>query len=339
MLDFFKRKKEPLEPENPKQNTADMLITSDEPTLKMGLFSRLKAGLTRTREALSNGLATVFLGKKIIDQALLEELEALLISADIGFDTTHIIIQQLSQQLKRQELNDVEALKIALKDILIKLVSPYQIPLEPSASITPFVILMVGVNGAGKTTTIGKLASYYQAQGKTVMLAAGDTFRAAAIEQLKVWGEQHEVPVIAQKTGSDCASVVFDAFQAAKARHIDILIADTAGRLHTQHHLMEELKKVSRVLKKLDANAPHETMLVLDAGIGQNALAQAKAFYAALQVTGVTLTKLDGTAKGGMIFNVAQTLKLPIRFIGFGESQADLKEFKADDFVEALFTT
>ena len=340
MLDFFKRKKTSPEKEVNEYAQTEIAIpvTIDAPIAKTGLFTRLKAGLTRTREALSNGLATVFLGKKVIDQALMEELEALLISADLGFETTHIIIQQLSQKLKRQELKEVSALTLALKDILMQLVTPYQIPLAPPASKTPFVILMIGVNGAGKTTTIGKLASFYQAQGKKIMLAAGDTFRAAAIEQLKVWGEQHNIPVIAQKTGSDSASVVFDAFQAAKARNIDILIADTAGRLHTQHHLMEELKKVARVLQKLDPEAPHEIMLVLDAGIGQNALAQAKAFHTALGVTGITLTKLDGTAKGGMIFNVTQTLKLPIRFIGFGEGQADLKIFQSAEFIEALFT-
>lgn len=322
MLDFFKGKK--TEPK--------------APTPKPGLFMRLKAGLTRTREALSTGLASVFLGKKVIDQALLENLEKVLISADLGFDTTQLVIQQLTQKLSRAELQDVQALQLALKDILASLVLPYQIPLIPSDTIKPFVILMIGVNGAGKTTTIAKLTTYFQSQGKKVMLAAGDTFRAAAIEQLKVWGDQHDVPVIAQKSGSDSASVVFDAFQAAKARHIDILIADTAGRLHTQSNLMEELKKVARVLKKLDEHAPHEVMLVLDAAIGQNALAQAKAFYEALGVSGISLTKLDGTAKGGIIFNIAQTLKLPIRFIGFGESPEDLKPFNASEFIDALFT-
>ncbi len=326
MLDFFKRKKTETE------NRAEV------PVKKPGLFTRLKAGLTRTREALSTSLATVFLGKKIIDQALLEKLEKVLLSADLGFDTTQLVIQQLTQKLSRAELQDVESLQIALKDILASLVHPYQIPLAPSDTLKPFVILMIGVNGAGKTTTIAKLTHYFQSQGKKVMLAAGDTFRAAAIEQLKAWGEQHDVPVIAQKSGSDSASVVFDAFQAAKARHIDILIADTAGRLHTQSNLMEELKKVARVLKKLDESAPHEVMLVLDAAIGQNALAQAKAFYAALGVSGITLTKLDGTAKGGIIFNIAQTLKLPIRFIGFGESPEDLKPFNASEFIDALFT-
>jgi fused signal recognition particle receptor len=326
MLDFFKRKK--TEPEN----------APETPTQKPGLFTRLKAGLTRSREALSTSLASVFLGKKVIDQALLKKLESVLISADLGFDTTQLVIQQLTQKVSRAELQDVSALQVALKDILASLIQPYQIPLVPSDAFKPFVILMIGVNGAGKTTTIGKLTSYFLSQGKKVMLAAGDTFRAAAIEQLKVWGEQHDVPVIAQKSGSDSASVVFDAFQAAKARHVNILIADTAGRLHTQSNLMEELKKVARVLKKLDESAPHEVMLVLDAAIGQNALAQAKAFYAALGVTGITLTKLDGTAKGGIIFNIAQTLKLPVRFIGFGESHEDLKAFDASEFIDALFT-
>lgn len=333
MLGFFKRKKGSTEEPEASQEALEVS------TPKKGFFTRLKTGLTRTREALSTGLSTIFLGKKIIDQALLEELESVLISADIGFDTTQVIIQQLSQKVKRQELADVTALTLALKDILNHLVEPYQIPLDPCDATKPFVILVIGVNGSGKTTTIAKLASQYLVQGKKVMLAAGDTFRAAAIEQLKVWGERHNIPVIAQKSGSDCASVIFDAFQAAKARNIDILIADTAGRLHTQNNLMEELKKVARVLKKLDASAPHEVMLVLDAGIGQNALAQAKAFHAALGITGVTLTKLDGTAKGGIIFNIAQSLKLPIRFIGFGEGAEDLKTFNATEFVEALFNS
>ncbi len=326
MLDFFKRKK------SINENPDDISLQ------KPGLFTRLKAGLSRTREALSSGLTSVFLGKKVIDEALLEKLEKVLLSADLGFETTELVIQQLTQKLSRSELKDVAALELALKDILASLVMPYQIPLIPSDSVKPFVILMIGVNGAGKTTTIAKLTTYFQSQGKKIMLAAGDTFRAAAIEQLKVWGEQHDVPVIAQKSGSDSASVVFDAFQAAKARNIDILIADTAGRLHTQSNLMEELKKVARVLKKLDEHAPHEVMLVLDAAIGQNALMQAKAFYAALGVSGISLTKLDGTAKGGIIFNIAQTLKLPIRFIGFGESPEDLKPFNASEFIDALFT-
>lgn len=338
MLDFFKRKKNSVEPTtevlNIEQPVQEASIT---PTSKTGFFTRLKAGLTRTRETLSTNIANVLLGKKVIDQTLLEELESVLISADMGVDTTKKIIQQLTQRVNRQELNDVTALTIALKEILNQAIQPYQDSLELSNVIRPFVILMIGVNGSGKTTTIAKLARKYQQQGKKVMLAAGDTFRAAAIEQLKVWGEKHEVPVIAQKTGADSASVIFEAFQTAKAHNVDILIADTAGRLHTQNNLMEELKKVARVLKKLDANAPHEIMLVLDAGIGQNALAQAKAFHAALGVTGITLTKLDGTAKGGIIFNIAATLKLPIRFIGFGENPEDLKPFKASEFTEALF--
>lgn len=299
------------------------------------LFSRLKDGLSRTRTVFSEGLAHVFLGKKEIDSELLEELEGFLLSADIGVDATEQIIQDLTKRLARRELADSENLILALKQDLNQLLSHVEKPLILSDK-KPFVILMVGINGAGKTTTIGKLAKKFEGEGKKVMLAAGDTFRAAAIEQLKVWGERNNTPVIAQHMGADSASVIFDALQTAKAKGCDVLIADTAGRLHTQDTLMEELKKVVRVVRKLDAEAPHEIMLVLDAGIGQNALVQAQKFNAALGVTGITLTKLDGTAKGGMIFNIAKTLKIPIRFIGIGEGIDDLRPFEATALVDAL---
>jgi len=300
-----------------------------------GILSRLKDGLCRTRAVFSEGLATVFFGKKIIDGALLEELETFLLSADIGVESTEQIMKDLSARLGRRELSDPEGLALALKQDLNAVLMDCQVPLI--LSVKPFVILMIGVNGAGKTTTIGKLAKKFQTQGKQVMLAAGDTFRAAAVEQLKVWGERHQIPVVAQQSGADSASVIFDAFQAAQAKNIDVLIADTAGRLHTQDTLMEELKKIVRVLRKLDPSAPHEIMLVLDAGIGQNGLAQAKKFHEALGVTGITLTKLDGTAKGGVIFNIAKTLKIPIRFIGIGEGSDDLRSFEAVTLVDALF--
>ncbi|MCY4045242.1 MAG: signal recognition particle-docking protein FtsY [Cellvibrionales bacterium] len=301
------------------------------------LFSRLKKGLSRTGNALSTGLGNLFLGQREIDDDLLEDIETQLILADVGMDATKQIVDNLTLKVGRKELDDAQSLFKALKEELSQILSSSQSPLVIPKQDKPYVILVVGVNGVGKTTTIGKMAKRFQSEGKQVMLAAGDTFRAAAVEQLKVWGERNQVPVIAQDTGADSASVIYDAIQAAEARHADILIADTAGRLHNKSNLMEELKKVVRVMKKLDASAPHEVMLVLDAGTGQNALSQAKHFQELVGVTGLTLTKLDGTAKGGIIFAISKTLGLPIRFIGVGEQAADLRVFESQDFVDALF--
>lgn len=305
--------------------------------MKKNLFSAFKQGLKKTRSNFASGIANIFLGKKIVDVNLLDEIETRLLLADLGVATTEEVIQNLTAAISRKELDDADALHEALKKELENILEACDTPLLIPSTIKPYVILMVGVNGSGKTTTIGKLASILHEEGKTVMLAAGDTYRAAAIEQLKVWGERNHVPVVAQQSGADSASVIYDAFQSAKANNIDVLIADTAGRLHTQKNLMEELKKIKRVISKLDAAAPHEVMLVLDAGIGQNALQQAKEFNDAIGVTGITLTKLDGTAKGGIIFAIAKTLGLPIRFVGIGEGLNDLKIFKAEEFTEALF--
>jgi fused signal recognition particle receptor len=304
---------------------------------RTGLFAALTRSLKKTRATLTEGLASLFLGKKTIDAALLEEIETRLLIADVGVEATRQIIADLTGKVSRKELTDTEALMAALHQELQNILQPCESPLLIKEDIKPFVILVVGVNGAGKTTTIGKLAKHLQQMGKKVMLAAGDTYRAAAVEQLQVWGQRNDVPVIAQQSGADSASVVYDALQAAKARGIDVLIADTAGRLHTQQPLMEELKKIKRVLTKQSADAPHEVMLVLDAGTGQNALRQAQQFREAVAVTGITLTKLDGTAKGGIIFAIAKQLGLPIRFIGVGESVADLQPFTAQAFVNALF--
>jgi fused signal recognition particle receptor len=306
-------------------------------TPKSGFFSRLKSGLKRTSSSFSEGLGNLFLGKKVIDDALLEELETQLLLADVGIDATQHIIGNLTQRVSRKELADADALYRALQDELKALLAPCTAPLLIDPARRPYVILMVGVNGVGKTTTIGKLAKRFNDEGKSVLLAAGDTFRAAAVEQLQVWGERNNVPVIAQHTGADSASVLFDALQAAQSRNVDVLIADTAGRLHNKDNLMEELKKVVRVLRKLDPSAPHEVMLVLDAGTGQNALAQAKHFQQAVGVSGITLTKLDGTAKGGIIFAISRQSGLPIRFIGVGEQAEDLRPFDADEFIRALF--
>jgi fused signal recognition particle receptor len=302
-----------------------------------GFFSRLKRGLGRTSDGLIAGLGSLFLGAKEIDEDLLEELESRLLMADVGVDATVDIIKSLTQRVSRKELTRPDALQAALKEELLALLKPCQVPLDVT-SAKPFVILMVGINGVGKTTTIGKLARRYNAQGHSVMLAAGDTFRAAAVEQLQVWGERNEVPVIAQHTGADSASVIFDAVQAAQARSVDVLLADTAGRLHNKEHLMDELVKVVRVMGKLDSAAPHEVLLVLDAGTGQNALAQASEFQKVVGVTGICLTKLDGTAKGGVIFAIAKKLGLPIRYIGVGETAEDLRPFDAEEFIDALFT-
>lgn len=302
---------------------------------KEGFFARLKRSLVKTRQNLGSGFIGLFRGKKI-DDDLFEELEEQLLIADVGVETTRRIITNLTQQANRKQLRDAEALYGLLKQEMSEILAKVEAPLEVSGK-TPFVILMVGVNGVGKTTTIGKLARQYQAEGKSVMLAAGDTFRAAAVEQLQVWGQRNNIPVVAQQTGSDSASVIFDAIQAAKARKIDVLIADTAGRLQNKAHLMEELKKITRVMKKLDDQAPHEVMLTIDASTGQNAISQTKLFHEAVGLTGIALTKLDGTAKGGVIFSVADQFSIPIRYIGVGEGIEDLRTFKADDFIEALF--
>ncbi len=309
----------------------------EEKASKEGFFSRLKQGLKRTSSSFSEGMGALFLGKKEIDDELLEDLETQLLTADVGIEATQSIIDNLAKQVSRKELANPDALYKALQKELANLLAPSAKPLQIEPRHKPYVILMVGVNGVGKTTTIGKLTKQFQAQGHSVMLAAGDTFRAAAVEQLQVWGERNSVPVVAQHTGADSASVIYDALQAAQARDIDILIADTAGRLHNKDNLMEELKKVVRVMTKLDDSAPHEVMLVLDAGTGQNALAQAKKFQEIVGVTGITLTKLDGTAKGGIIFAISKQLELPIRFIGVGEKIDDLRRFEAEDFVAALF--
>lgn len=306
---------------------------------QLGFFARLKQGLSKTSQNLSGGLVDLFRGKQIDDE-LFEELETHLLLADVGVETTMKIIDSLTQSASRKQLKDASALHDLLKVELQKVIEPVTKPLlvEPIDGKGPFVILMVGVNGVGKTTTIGKLAKQFQAQGKSVMLAAGDTFRAAAVEQLQVWGERNDIPVIAQHTGADSASVIFDAISAAKARHVDVIIADTAGRLQNKAHLMEELKKVVRVMKKLDVRAPHEVMLTLDAGTGQNALSQTKLFDEAVGLTGLTITKLDGTAKGGVIFAIADKYNIPIRYLGVGEGIDDLRPFHGDDFIEALFT-
>ncbi|GAB6069349.1 signal recognition particle-docking protein FtsY [Thiomicrorhabdus hydrogeniphila] len=312
-----------------------------EPIKKESFFTRLKKGLSKTRHSFTESLAGLVLGRKEIDEDLLDDLEMVLLTADVGIDATDRIIKNLTDQVSRKELKEPEALihalKVQLQDIIDPMSQTLDIDAHLAKNVGPFVILMVGINGVGKTTTIGKLAKKYQLEGKSVMLAAGDTFRAAAVEQLQTWGERNNVPVMAQKTGADSAAVIFDAIQSAKAKKIDVLIADTAGRLHTQSNLMEELKKVKRVIAKVDESAPHEVMLVIDAGTGQNALNQAQQFQEAVGVTGITLTKLDGTAKGGIVFALAEQRQIPIRFIGVGESIDDLRNFDSKSFTEALF--
>ena len=297
-------------------------------------FARIRQGLAKTR----HGFANLFLGKKTLDQDLIDDLEAQLLTADVGIEVTTKIIDTVTQQIDRKELKDVDAVKAAVRDHMQQLLAPFAQPLDTS-SAKPYVILMTGINGAGKTTTIGKLARHFQQEGKKVMLAAGDTFRAAAVEQLQTWGARHNVPVIAQGTGADAASVAYDALQSATARGIDVLIIDTAGRLHTQDHLMAELQKIKRVIGKLNPDAPHETMLIIDAGNGQNALRQAEQFHKAMQLDSITVTKLDGTAKGGILFAISEKLGLPIRYIGVGEQPEDLRPFNANDFVRALLYT
>lgn len=303
---------------------------------KVSFMDRLRRGLKRTNEILNTDVRDLIAVKKKIDDEVLDELETHLLMADVGVEATQAIIKDLAGRVSRKQLDDVDALFAALRENMGGILRPVGVPLRIGAAPRPFVILMVGINGAGKTTTIGKLAKRLQNDGLSVMLAAGDTFRAAAVEQLQAWGARNGVPVIAQQSGADSASVIFDALQAARARGADVLVADTAGRLHTQSNLMEELKKVKRVLAKLDPDAPHEVMLVLDAGNGQNALVQARQFHEAVGVTGIALTKLDGTAKGGIIFAIAKELGLPVRFVGIGEGIDDLREFRADDFVDAL---
>ena len=311
-------------------------IETREKPSEGGFFSRLVKGLLKTKQNIGAGFRSFFLGKKIDDE-LFEELEEQLLIADIGVPTTSKIIKNLTEHASRKELQDAELLYQQLKVEMADILEPVAQPLVIDTTKKPYVILMVGVNGVGKTTTIGKLARKFQAEGKSVMLAAGDTFRAAAVEQLQVWGERNHIPVVAQSTGSDSASVIFDAMQSAAARNIDILIADTAGRLQNKNNLMDELKKIVRVMKKYDETAPHEIMLTLDAGTGQNAISQAKLFNEAVGLTGISLTKLDGTAKGGVIFAIADQFKLPIRYIGVGEKIEDLREFNAKEFIEALF--
>lgn len=351
MIKWFKRNPGQTDPVPEQAETSDQsqpvekMDNSDssspplnEEAPKQSFFARFKRGLTKTRQQLGEGVGRLLLGKKEIDATLLDELESLLLTADLGVETSQTILKQLSESLARKQLTDgdavYQALKKRLEEILLVSAKPLELKTEDKS---PFVILTVGVNGAGKTTSIGKLAKLFQQGGKKVMLAAGDTFRAAAVEQLQVWGERNNIAVIAQHTGADSASVIFDALQAAKARDIDVLIADTAGRLHTQGNLMEELKKVKRVLQKLDAKAPHETMLVLDASIGQNALNQARQFHEAIGLTGITMTKLDGTAKGGILFAIANELGIPFRYLGIGEGIDDLRPFDAEQFVRAIF--
>ncbi len=301
------------------------------------LFTRLKQGLSKTRQQLTQAIANSLLGEKFTDAQILEEIETQLLMADVGAKATEKIIDRLIQEKARHDLHDAPQLFEMLNKALVDILKPCAQPLTLSTQL-PFIILMVGINGAGKTTTIGKLSKRLTGEGKSVLLAAGDTFRAAAIEQLQVWGERNNIPVIAGPPGGDSAAIIFDALIAAKARNIDVVIADTAGRLHTQQHLMDELAKIKRVIRKFDAKAPHEVMLVLDAGIGQNALQQAKQFQAVVEVSGITLTKLDGTAKGGIVFAMAEELQLPIRFLGVGEAIDDLRSFDAEDFVAALLT-
>ena len=316
MLNFFK-----------KTQSQDSQEVKNKTSLKERLF--------KSKKKLGDGLSSLVIGKKKIDEDLLEELEMLLIGSDIGIQTTDKVIEVVRKKASRKELKDEDSLYQLIKEELESLLIKEN--LLQLSSNNPFVILVVGINGAGKTTTIGKLAKLFQGEGKSVMLAAGDTFRAAAVEQLQVWGERNDIPVIAQKTGADAASVVYDAYQSAIAKDIDILIADTAGRLHTQDNLMQELEKIKRVLKKHNEDAPHETLLVIDGGSGQNAIQQANEFHKSINLTGLAITKLDGTAKGGVLFSISDSLKLPIRYIGVGEAIEDLKPFNAKDFVNALF--
>ena len=316
-----------------KKNSSSSPNNQDQSTQPW--FKKLGGGLSKTRKTLNTHLGNFFLGKKVIDESILEELETALLLTDVGIDTTDSVIEEIKDKISRKDLQDTDALFEALKNCLKAKLSPLSEPLHLTE--TPFSVLMIGINGAGKTTSIAKLAHHYQQQGHSVMLAAGDTFRAAAIEQLQSWGEANQAPVIAQHQGADSASVIFDAMASAQAKKIDLLLADTAGRLHTQDHLMQELAKVKRVMNKQNQHAPHETLLVIDAGIGQNALTQCKQFHDAIGITGLCITKLDGTAKGGIIFALAEQCRIPIRFIGVGEGMDDLQPFDPDTFVDALF--
>ena len=329
----FGKKDKPASPP-----AADNKASGEAAKIEAGFLSRLQNGLSRTRGRLTEGISSLVLGEKVIDASLLEDIETQLLVADVGIEATDQVIGNLKKSLSRSQLAEPEQFLKSLKNELLNILKPCDVPLVAISDSKPFVILMVGVNGVGKTTTIGKLAKKFQADGQSVMLAAGDTFRAAAVEQLEVWGERNNVPVVAQASGADSASVIFDAYQSAKARQTDILIADTAGRLHTKENLMNELEKIVRVLKKQDPFLPHETLLVLDATTGQNALNQAESFNKTAKLSGIVLTKLDGTAKGGVVFALAKKLGIPIRFIGVGEQVDDLRPFSATAFIDALFS-
>ncbi|PCI06437.1 MAG: signal recognition particle-docking protein FtsY [Gammaproteobacteria bacterium] len=351
MFGFFSRKQKnnekkqsAIQPEAQSDTAATQLKSQQQPDSTTLTPADLSHSLEKTKRTFSDGLADFFLGKKAIDASLLDELESRLLRADVGIDATTTIIEELQSNISRKVINDTESLHLKLAEIMKTILQPCEQPLsnvianatENTEPKKPFVILVVGINGAGKTTSIGKLAHHFLQQNKSVMLAAGDTFRAAAVEQLQQWGQRNNVPVISQGTGADPASVIFDAVQSASSKNIDIVIADTAGRLHTQSNLMDELAKIKRVLGKLDANAPHETLIVMDAGFGQNALHQVKQFHDKIGLTGLAVTKLDGTAKGGILFSIAKTLNLPVRFIGVGEGINDLRPFNAAEFVDAL---
>ena len=341
MFNLFGRKnKKNPEQENPENTTEDQPTAADAPSAPQAEDSHkpepLNERLSRSRAGFGARLKALFGLARQIDDELLEDIETQLIMADVGVEATTRIIDTVSRQVKRKELKDASALYRRIRELMAEMLAPCEQPLVPEREDGPFVILVVGINGAGKTTTIGKLAHLWKAQGKKIMLAAGDTFRAAAVEQLKTWGERNEVPVVAQDTGADSASVIYDALDSARARGVDILIADTAGRLHTQDNLMEELKKIKRVMQKLDPEVPSEVLLVLDGGTGQNAVSQARQFHEAMGLTGLVVTKLDGTARGGVLFALAESLGVPIRFIGVGEGIADLRPFHADEFVTAL---
>jgi len=342
MFGFLTRKqkdKKQKSTSEPVQTSSETEILSAEPSTDKNDTADLSQSLEKTKRTFSDGMADFFLGKKAIDNSLLDELESRLISADVGVDATTTIIDELQSNISRKVISDADSLHLKLAEIMKSILLPCEQPLSAAmeaTSATPFVILVVGINGAGKTTSIGKLAHHFKQQGKSVLLAAGDTFRAAAVEQLQQWGQRNDVPVISQGTGADPASVIFDAVESASSKNIDIVIADTAGRLHTQDNLMDELAKIKRVLGKLDSTAPHETLIVMDAGFGQNALHQVQQFNNSIGLTGLAVTKLDGTAKGGILFSIAKTLNLPVRFIGVGEGINDLRPFDAAEFVDAL---